>query len=321
MHIGTRPIAKGDFNNMVRLCQPELFRDVTRLRQEWDTLWSTSRFMGVVVEDSDLPPDQRALALIGAVYISDEFFEECLKAEEPFPVSKIVARIRMRKRCVLGDEELAIQNAGDGVVVYMVYLAWLPTGYENVRAETLRSLLVNAFADRYQGNNVRWIVGETAGGLVRDVALRAGCQVLNSYEKWDAPKDLVDHDLLPALVGASREGDLTLENYWFHKMFTYMTPRFGFTDSQRQVLLAAREGLTDVEIAADLGVSADAIKKRWGGIYDRVEAVLPGLLPESQGTGRGAEKRRALLAHLRDRPEELRPHEKRSSGMSSAKAG
>jgi hypothetical protein len=306
---------------MVRLCQPEPIRDTDRLRVEWNTLWDSGGFMGVVVEDADLPYDRRALAITGSVFVTDAFFEDCRRSMEPNVVSRIVSRTIARRPCILSEDEIAAQNAGPGVVLYVMYLAWLPDGHGEVRAETLRSLMMNAFADRYQGNNVRWITGETAGEFVRSVAMRAGCQVLNSYPDWAPPAVLLEHDLVPTLVGADRENETTSENYWFSRMFTYIPPRFGFTDSQRQVLLAAREGLTDVEIAADLAVSADAVKKRWGGIYERVELVVPGLLPESSGSGRGAEKRRALLAYLRDRPEELRPHEKRHAVMAQIPAG
>jgi DNA-binding CsgD family transcriptional regulator len=267
--------------------------------------------MGTVLEDADLPPEERALAMIGTVFISDEFFAEAMASQTPYVVRRMVKESLAGKNTLLTQEDLATKNAGKGVVMYVVYLAWMPDGHGPVRAETLRSLLVNAYADNFQGNNIRWVVGETAGTYIQNVALRTGCEIINDYPNWDAPKDVIEQDLKPCLVGANRDVGMTMENYWFHRMFTYMTPRFGFTDSQRQVLLHARHGLTDVEIAADLRVSADAVKKRWVGIYERVETVLPGLLPESPPGGRGAEKRRALLMHLRDRPEELRPFSRR----------
>ncbi len=284
-------------------------------------LLASDTFMGTVLEDADLPADQRALAMVGTVYLDEEFFEDTMTSSRPYVVRRMVEETIAGRPALLTNEDLAAKNAGNGLVMYVTYLAWIPQGHGTVRAETLRSLLVNAYADQYQGNNVRWIVGETAGTYIRNVALRTGCEVLNEYLDWEAPPELIEQDLRPCLVGANRDRGMTMENYWFHRMFTYMTPRFGFTESQRQVLLHARHGLTDVEIAADLRISPDAVKKRWVGIYERVDSVLPGLLPESPAGSRGAEKRRALMMHLRDRPEELRPYAKRPAVTSAPQAG
>jgi hypothetical protein len=61
-----------------------------------------------------------------------------------------------------------------------------------------------------------------------------------------------------------------------------------------------------------LGSSLHAIKKLWISIYQRVEDHLSELIPNQQqlelpANGRGKEKRRRLLAYLREHPEELRP--------------
>jgi DNA-binding CsgD family transcriptional regulator len=277
--------------------------------------------MGVVLEDADLPPDQRALAMLGTVFVADEFFDHAKLSATPYVVRRMVEYALAGRTAILSDDDLAVKNATDGLVLYVAYLAWQAQGHGTVRVETLRSFLVNSYADRFQGNNVRWIVGETAGAYIRTVALRTGCEIINDYPEWEEPTALHGQDLRPCLVGVNRDGGMTIENYWFHRMFTYMTPRFGFTDSQRQVLLLARDGLTDVEVAADLQISTDAVKKRWVGIYDRVDSVLPGLLPESPPGGRGAEKRRALLMHLRDCPEELRPFARATYQSANSRAG
>jgi hypothetical protein len=97
------------------------------------------------------------------------------------------------------------------------------------------------------------------------------------------------------------------------RIFSYTPPRFHLTAGQRLILVRALDGATDIEIAEGLKVSPDAIKKRWSAIYARVEEVMPGLLPEAaaprESGSRGTEKRRALLAYLRRRPEELRAFE------------
>ena len=68
----------------------------------------------------------------------------------------------------------------------------------------------------------------------------------------------------------------------------------------------------DEHLAGALGTSLPAVKKTWVSIYCRVEDHLPSLVPESVQSDstagvRGREKRRRLLAYLREHPEELRP--------------
>ena len=81
--------------------------------------------------------------------------------------------------------------------------------------------------------------------------------------------------------------------------------------AEQRVLVRALLNETDSEIAADLGVSLDAIKKCWARIYERTGRVAPYALGPEAAPSRGRrslEKRRHLLEHLRTHPEELRPH-------------
>ena len=61
---------------------------------------------------------------------------------------------------------------------------------------------------------------------------------------------------------------------------------------------------------AELDVSSHGLKKLWSGIHDRIEDAAPGFFgdaePEADGK-QGPEKRRQVLAHLRQRPDKLRP--------------
>jgi DNA-directed RNA polymerase specialized sigma24 family protein len=202
-------------------------------------------------------------------------------------------------------------NAGDGVNMLVAYMGWEGPDYHAPPAPSLRAVVVNAFADRHGGNRLKWLLGEVGGPQLLDLTTRAGCRIHNDYETWASAHGMADAPKRPYLMGVSREVALQVENQWITRMFTYFPPRFHFTEPQRRILVLAREGYTDAEIGAEISVSPDAVKKRWGAIYDRVEEVFPHLLPESPLGGRGAEKRRALLAHLRERPEELRPYDRR----------
>jgi len=92
-------------------------------------------------------------------------------------------------------------------------------------------------------------------------------------------------------------------------LFHTAPPRLGLWPGEQTLLARALDGQTDEEAAFGLGLSLSSVKKRWNGIYARVAAADPTLLPvwAPDGVWRGVEKRRHLLQYLRGHPEELRP--------------
>jgi hypothetical protein len=89
------------------------------------------------------------------------------------------------------------------------------------------------------------------------------------------------------------------------------------------LLSCALSGATDEQLAGTLGTSLATVKKMWVSIYNRVEDRLPALIPDRLQTdasagSRGREKRRGLLAYLREHPEELRPVSRRLLRITSS---
>jgi hypothetical protein len=120
----------------------------------------------------------------------------------------------------------------------------------------------------------------------------------------------------PHVTGVSRKELLERPGLstasWVGRLFDYHPPLLGFSRSEQRVLTSALTGATDEQLSTTLGVSIPAIKKTWASIYHRVADHLPELVRDvSQsdigGAPRGREKRRELLAYLREHPEELRP--------------
>ncbi|MEP7186382.1 MAG: hypothetical protein ABI767_11150, partial [Rhodanobacter sp.] len=117
----------------------------------------------------------------------------------------------------------------------------------------------------------------------------------------------------PYIVGITRELAFARHGSWVGTLFDYRPPQFGLSRGEQQLLLAAlaSSGGTDQELALNLRLSVTTLKKMWSSIYRRVNACDPVLIPDSalpeSGThDRGREKKRSLLAYLREHPEELR---------------
>lgn len=107
------------------------------------------------------------------------------------------------------------------------------------------------------------------------------------------------------LLSYNRERALVNPALAMSLVFHRMRPRFGFSGSQQELLESALLDESDREFASKLGLTEDAVKKRWRAIYDRVAAVEPKLVA---GTAAGASQRRALLGYLRQHLEEIRPY-------------
>ncbi len=297
---------------MLRLCRPRVDGYPEKREQavaEWNTLWQSLTPYGIVVENLE-PPRTTVVGLMVGVLVPDDCVDHCVAAPEPYLLSNVARLISSGRTKAPTIDDIAICNSGDGSNLLVCYLGWFGQEPSKEPSATIRGLVVNAFSERHGGNRIKLMLGEVGEHLL-DVAIRYGTKVLNDYSTWAAQNGVVGNSDRPYVVGVEKEDGLAGGNFWIQRMFTYFPPRFLFTASQREILLLAREGYTDVEIAQKLEVTTDAIKRRWVKIYGRVQEVFPALLPSSPEGSRGQEKRRALLNHLRDRPEEMRPYARR----------
>jgi hypothetical protein len=126
------------------------------------------------------------------------------------------------------------------------------------------------------------------------------------------------HDPLPGpanphtvLFGLTREeARSTMPGSSARHVFEHQPPRFRFSASQRRLLWLALFDESDEALMSLLDVSVHGLKKLWRGIYERIEDALPDFFgddPSDDDAKRGPEKRRQVLAYVRQRPEELRP--------------
>ena len=314
MHLLVRQATRTDLPQVIRLCCPEVEGRPElkeRVSAEWKALWDSLGMHGVAVEDLDSKAD-KVVGLMLAAHVSDSCVKQCITAREPYLLQNVASLIAAGRIKALGHDELAEANAGSGSNLLICYFGWLGQDHNKEPSATIRGLVVNAFCERHGGNRLKLLFGEIGGHLL-DVASRYGTVILNDYRDWAAETGRLDEPGRPLIIGVNRDDGLAGGDFWLQRMFTYFPPRFLFTPSQREILLLAREGCTDVEIAEKLAVTTDAIKRRWVKIYARVQDVFPTLLPGSPEGSRGHEKRRALLNQLRDRPEEMRPYTRRGN--------
>lgn len=130
------------------------------------------------------------------------------------------------------------------------------------------------------------------------------------YDDETALQGLAPHER-PVLLGVTREeARASLPGTTVRHVFEHQPPMFRFSASQRRLLWLALFDESDAHLTERLGVSVHGLKKLWRGIYERIEDRMPEFFGEPVGEDdgrRGPEKRRQVLAYVRQRPEELRP--------------
>lgn len=248
---------------------------------DWNALWENLRPGGLVMFDHSggqwLP--------IGVI-VTAPLVPDAIELRAPTPPSSLWSDL-CRPEFQPSSRTLATANAGDGVPVFIAVLE-----VSGGHGPWAFGSLLHAYAHRCTG-----IRPSVYFGKLSEEA-RSHC-VSNGFQLCTES----------GLTYATEESAVASGNAMLARLLGYCPPRLGFTSAQREILRLACEGYTDREIADRLEVNVDAVKKRWSGMYRRACQCFPDLLPKSPDSGRGQEKRRALLAHLRDRPEEMEPFE------------
>ncbi len=280
---------------MLRLfLPPSRYDDAAREkeRERWDRLWDAGLPRGVVLEDLERRGDKAVGVMVAAPALPS--LHDRLVAADKHLLDGLADAAESGEGPP-DEAALGAANTGEGIDLI---ICWLGYGDEDANTEAaagFRGHIVAAFQEQNAGNRLRRFTLETDDP---EVAARFQKYGLTPLRERNGSTVLSLHRD-QALVG----GDLASQ-----KFFSYAPPVLGFTAAQRAILLLARQGYTDGEIAAALDKTTDSIKKRWSGIYARFATAFPGRLPEGREGSRGAEKRRTLLAYLKDRPEELRPY-------------
>ena len=110
----------------------------------------------------------------------------------------------------------------------------------------------------------------------------------------------------PYLIGMTRTQalDPSLEGRLIRNLFLYNPPCCAFTPADQKLLQLALTGMSETQLAEQLGISKETVKSRWDSIYSHIPLNLE---DELFGERNQIQKSRALLNWLRNHPEEIRP--------------
>lgn len=259
---------------------------------------------------------QRIVGFGISVFVSDEFIHEIKTPPLCWFGPELARRVNTRDCPILSDRQVREANSGEGLNELVWESLVLP---EIGRKPEFYHVMLGAFIEAHRGFLFKELITSQPSNPER---IRFAIDSGGLY--WNPARQVYQEALpepaetfvgRPYIVGITRELGSARPGSWVGTLFDYRPPQFGFSRGEQQLLLAAlaSSGGTDLELSGKLRLSLPTIKKMWGSIYHRVNACDPEMIPDSalaeSGTSeRGREKKRSLLAYVREHPEELRLH-------------
>jgi hypothetical protein len=291
---------------------------IKNLRRVWFSLLGSEAMTTAVFEE--VVRDQVHVVGFGVgLFVRDEFIRE-LKTPPQFWVGpELIKRVLKGASPALSDREVREANSDGG----LNELVWETIALERLAKRTdLYHLMGRAYIEIHRGYRFKEMITSQAESPERlQWAVDAGglCWDPGSAKYVKSPtKSNDEFARRPHVVGITRELEFERPGSWIGVLFDYHAPRIWFSPAEQRLLRAAISSRTETNpaLAKKLGVSLPAVKKLWLSIYTRVAHHAPEVMagPDKSGDERkrGAEKKRRLLAHLEEHPEELRPLARRA---------
>jgi hypothetical protein len=308
-----RPLQPGDIAECRELLPRWLGFDaatIDRVCELWSRLADHAAAAATgIVEDIAAPPGQRIRGW-GVTLVMPPGWLEAFAPGGRFDdtrcanVSRDVYRGLLDGSIVLPDErEIGRQNAGNGIVFCALHYTQRQNDMSDAEALRVLGMAHEAFRMLHSGFRVRAVLvpslladepWQTAGGLIR------------RSDPLPGPPET--QTVLYALL--RDEAERMMPGRTVRNVFDHQPPRFRLSASQRRLLWLSLFDLDDAQLMQRLDVSVHGLKKLWRGVYERVEDVQPDFFGDDAGSDdgrRGPEKRRQVLAYVRQRLEELRP--------------
>ncbi len=282
------------------------------LPEMWRELVATERMHLFLVENRSAPAEARIVSFNATVFVTDQF---CRAAQTSLPAylgGQLARRCFSRGFPVLGPDEIARANGGEGLNVLLCFAGCAEKGLSRDAILAIREAQKEAFRLAHRGYRIKEFLGEAIGEAELRWLVAGGAHLRRYYPKSFNGRFPPKSSQRPWLVGLTKAEALSNCGSFLSGFFVYTPPRFLFSRSQQILLRRSLMGETSKELAKSLLISPSTVKKRWEAIYERVAEVDPELFPPEihngeHATTRGTEHRRHLLQYLRLHPEELRP--------------
>jgi hypothetical protein len=298
-----RPIREADLSRCLEM-QPACIGDgivgrETALRI-WRQLLDSPAFQANVIE-SERPLGEPTIVGCGmGVFVDPAFVDRELEAPRPGLNSRIVASIASGTSVVLDYDAIAAGNAGTGLDFVNMYGTWRDDVLDADALSEIHTLLGTSFVEAFAGYRFHRVLKETVG--------RPRIELARATRTYRLIAEFPECDSALAVVSpeSARDAPYSLAT----QMYRYRPPVLRLRRAEQTLLAAALDGKTDAELSTELGLSLEAVKKRWASIFARFDELKPEILSTAAVSHlrRGPQKRHRVLAYIRMHLEELRPY-------------
>jgi hypothetical protein len=319
MYITQRPLQEKDFEKACSfVCARISFRDADK--KDILALWRAVFLKGLVVatsvQDMDAPENDRLAGFGISWAVPEEVIQKIQKATPPNLAAFLLERWRKKQPAFSSRQEAHAQELAGGVSLANFGYGIHPRYSAEQQVKVKESMTVQ-FAHHMEMHRLRHFAEECFGKEEKARYLAIGLETWRDYKEFLGtpllPKrDEAEH---PYVVGVDFQKVRRLKKArgTYIGWLALLGPaRFGFEPRQQEQLRAALDGATDEELSKKLHLSLVAIKKRWQGIYERLEDKETNFF-ETASDGPGAladrqkQRKRTVLEFIRKHPEELWP--------------
>jgi hypothetical protein len=322
MHLSHRPMQPGDIRECVDIVAnhpvigPRYGPAIKHLAEAWLRLLDSDALNTDVIHAEDGSDAPICLFGVSAI-VRDDFLCEMKTPPHFWLGPELTRRVLKGQSPLLTGKQLREENSRGGLNL-VCWEAGVRPEYDG-HGEILRNMM-SGFIQMHRG--YLWKEAISAQSWSADhldfILKTGGClwdPLAGGYTSTPG-EDLSEIVSKPHIIGITRDLELKRQRdwagSWVGALFDYHPPALGLSRGEQRLLSCALPGATDEQLTEMLGMSLSTVKKMWISIYRRVENGLPELISDSlpsdtPASGRGKEKRRRLLAYLREHPEELRP--------------
>lgn len=301
-----RSASSEDFKEVRRLCNRDRRIDpmlTLCLQREFEACVTSPASRSVVLSSTRSQSKGRITAILLAIFVRNDFVDECLSADTPFVASRIVSWLDSGSDPFPSAREMAAGSTGEGLNLLLTEWAVDDRGTLSEFNRAKRQALA-AFATRHGGWKLRRMMAEACYPDQHAGLRRVGFRIWNAYDAWNSVHSTGKPAFVPILFGMERANTRDINDDTILRLFDWSPPKCTFTADQIQVLDLLLDGLDDAEIRERLGLSPESLRKRWSRIYQEIERAYPHAFRPTVSGIRGS-AHEFLLDHLY----EVRPHE------------
>lgn len=307
-----RPAVRADLPECLPLIPAWLGLDeATRaaLPALWERLIDEPGVMASITEDLTAPAGTRVLSFAVAMALSRALVDELRLDGAPQPqVARAMYRAFIEGRhAPLTEREIGQASANADLRLLGAHYDMVSRDLSAPLAQSLVVMGAESFRVGLSGYNLRAFYFENCQAheaLMLTTGFRSRLHAVAPPETERAG------DRLQYFRVTREEAVVDVPGSSIGHIFNHHPPLFRLSASQRRLLWLSLFDDNDEALEQRLAVSVHGLKKLWRGIYERIQDQQPDFFGDAGGDDdgkRGREKRRQVLAYVRQRPEELRP--------------